>query len=193
VSLLKKRRYVSIDDAVFNSVAFKTLPAQAAKLWLDLRTQFNGRNNGRIVATLSKLRQRGWNSNDTLKRARDELVRRGLLRYTRRCGPNVFHRASMLAFTDLPIPDNEEEGVGASGATHDYKKWQPEPKPKKKRAHRETVFDDTVTRFTTEPAFGEQHAKTAPDSGDRENDSEPAPILGLGAISGHDHSLTASR
>src|SRR6185437_97266 len=89
----KKNRFIQITDTVYDSLAFKTLPAPAAKLWVDLRTQYKGFNNGRIVATLSRLRTRGWNSNDTLQRARDELVRRGLLRYTRRCGPNVFQRA----------------------------------------------------------------------------------------------------
>jgi hypothetical protein len=84
----KQAKFLKIDDTVFESVAFRTLSGPALKLWLDLRTQLNGYNNGRIVVTMSRLRKRHWNSNDTLQRARDELIRRGLLRYTRRCGPN---------------------------------------------------------------------------------------------------------
>ncbi|MDQ2946667.1 MAG: hypothetical protein M3Y27_12100 [Acidobacteriota bacterium] len=33
-------RYIKIPEALFDSVAFRTLPGSAAKLWLDLRTQY---------------------------------------------------------------------------------------------------------------------------------------------------------
>src|SRR5688572_25793952 len=98
----KAERWLQIGVTVFESEAFRTLPGRELKLWLDLRTQYFGNNNGRLLITLSAFARRGWKSTDQLLKARDELLRRGLIRRTKYSGPNAFHRATLYAFTDLP-------------------------------------------------------------------------------------------
>jgi len=186
-------RYIKIDDTLYNSVAFKTLSVPALKLWLDLRTQFNGSNNGTLVATLSRLRHRAWTSNSTLTRALRELVERGLLRYTRRSGRNVFHRASMFAFTDLPVPDNERHGIASSNATHDYVEWVPQQRHAKKRAHRDRVSNDPGARCDKTPSGGDQVMGTVPLDGEREIVPNPAPGLDLHPMKHSTRALTVSR
>ncbi|TMH27563.1 MAG: hypothetical protein E6H66_23190 [Betaproteobacteria bacterium] len=142
---------------------------------------------------MKKLQHRGWNSNSTLTRAIKELVQRKLLRYTKRCGPNVYHQASMFAFTDLPVPDNERHGIASSQPTHDYVKWVPTQTKKKNRAHSDTVSNDTATRCETSPLAGERDAGTVPCGGDPEEQWNPGPVLALQAINGANHTVTVSR
>jgi len=51
--------YIRIYDTVYNSIAFRTLPDGALKVWMDMRTQYKGWNNGSLMATLTVLKQRG--------------------------------------------------------------------------------------------------------------------------------------
>jgi len=161
-----QRRYVRIEDTVYQSIAFRTLPGGAAKLWIDMRTQYRGSNNGAIVATLSVLRQRGWNSTDKLVRATRELVTRGLIAYTRRSGQNQFHRASLFAFTDLDVAANERFGICGARASHLYLQWTPgtsfgQPEPAK-RAFRKQVQNHTRIRKASIPDSGERERETVP-------------------------------
>jgi hypothetical protein len=157
---LVRAHYVSIDEHVYNSVAFRTLPGGALKLWIDLRTAYRGFNNGLLMATRSVLARRGWNSNDKLTRATHELLRRGLIRYTRRCGQNVFHRASLFAFTDVPTVSDNKFGISGRAATNEYLHWQPgmsfDPDENKsvKSVHRETVENRTGNGCVTSPIGG---------------------------------------
>lgn len=118
-------RYIRITETVFESVAFRTLPGSAAKLWLDLRAQFYGSNNGQLMLTPKVVERRGWNSPVKLIRARDILLERGLIKYVRKCSPNQFHRASLFAFTDLEIQRSDANSIPGSQPTHDYVLWTP--------------------------------------------------------------------
>lgn len=90
-------RFLALPHTVMDSPAFLGLSAPAVRLLLDIARQFDGRNNGRLVACMSALKSRGWTSNDTLSRARRELEAAGLL-YQTRIGmrPN---RAAWFALT----------------------------------------------------------------------------------------------
>lgn len=120
-----QRRYLRIDDVVFNSEAFKTLPGGALKLWVDLRTQYRGSNNGDISAALSILKHRGWNSTSKLQRAMAELLERRLIDRTRagKAGPNKM--CSLFGFTDLAVARNEAKFIEGRQPTHAYATWQP--------------------------------------------------------------------
>ena len=118
--------HMRIGVNVYNSEAFRTLPSVALKLWIDLRTQNNGFNNGRICATLSALRKRGWNSNDVLYRALAELLDRGLLACTRRGKRGSARVANLYRFTDLDCPKDDRVGVEGKQPTLEFLKWQPE-------------------------------------------------------------------
>lgn len=167
-------RFLRITAGVYDSEAFRTLPGGALKLWLDVRTQFFGDNNGRLVITLSRLARRGWNSNSKLRRARDELIARGLIRCTKYCGRNVFHRASMYAFTDLDIARNDEQGVAGGAPSREYLAWTAAI-----CAHPQKVSNGTLKRCDTTPAEGERPTETAPAEGERKISRKPTPILVL--------------
>lgn len=120
------RRYVRIDDVVYQSEAFRTLPGGAMKLYIDLRTQLNGYNNGNVDATMSTLLKRGWTSPDTLHRALKELLGRGLIDRTRHGKPGPGRICSLFRFTDVATPKNEAKFVKGCPPTLEFKNWQPE-------------------------------------------------------------------
>lgn len=66
-------RFLALPHQVLDSAAFIGLSAPASRLLLDVGHQYMGSNNGKLLCTLSYLKRRGWNSNDTLARARTEL------------------------------------------------------------------------------------------------------------------------
>lgn len=119
----RSERYVKIDASVYGTPAFRTLPSGATKLYLDLRMQYNGFNNGRIVCTLSRLRERGWVSDGTLTKALWTLLDRGLLLRTRQGKPGPFRMCAYYAFADLPIAKDEEHGVRGANPSHEYASW----------------------------------------------------------------------
>ena len=126
-TIAKARRlansYVRINATMHSHPAVLTLPHPAFRLWFDLNVMWVGWNNGQLKITYSVMAKRGWTSHDTLDRARDELLRRGLIKLTKYCGPNVLHRASMYALSHLDVAASEEHGIVGSAATHDYRKW----------------------------------------------------------------------
>lgn len=76
-------RFLALPLTVLDSPAFLGLSAPAVRLLIDIARQYTGQNNGELLACMSKLKDRGWNSNDTLVRARRELEASGLLFQTR--------------------------------------------------------------------------------------------------------------
>ncbi len=59
------------------------LSGSAAKLLMDFACQYNGRNNGDLTNAFSVLKQRGWRSKTTIKRATEELLKADLIMQTR--------------------------------------------------------------------------------------------------------------
>jgi hypothetical protein len=172
-NLPNQERFLRIRAGVYQSEAFRTLPDPALKLWIDLRTQFYGHNNGQLIVTLRTLAPRGWKSNSKLQRARDELLRRGLIRRTKYCGPNVFHRASRYAFTDEHTAANDELGIAGTAPSHDYLRWT-----------RNTAIcgspqkgaNGTRKRIETAPSKGEHPSETIPAGGERLTRRKPSSI-----------------
>ena len=115
--------YVRIFASVHSHPSVLTLPHPAFRLWFELRAQWIGSNNGQLKIVYSMMARRGWKSHSTLERARDELLQRGLIKRTKYCGPNAFHRASLYALTDLDVVDSELDGIVGSAASHDYRHW----------------------------------------------------------------------
>jgi hypothetical protein len=94
-------RFVLLPHVVLDAPAFIGLSGSAVQLLIDMTRQFNGNNNGRILACLSVLSRRGWTSNATLTRARRELEDAGLILQTRTgTRPN---RATWYALTWLAL------------------------------------------------------------------------------------------
>ncbi|MVF24959.1 hypothetical protein EVC37_25700 [Methylocaldum sp. BRCS4] len=64
-----------IPHCVLNSPAYLTLSGNAVRLLYDLAMQFNGRNNGMLLASFKYLSEkRGWTSADQLNKSKKELL-----------------------------------------------------------------------------------------------------------------------
>lgn len=90
--------FVPLPTELVRGSAWRECSHPARSLLVDMATQFDGANNGRLVATLGRLKHLGWTSNDTLARAVRELERNGLVHCTRRGGKRT---ASLYAIPFL--------------------------------------------------------------------------------------------
>lgn len=94
--------FMRFPTEVLDSPKYRALSFKARALLLDLGAQFRGRNNGDLAAPWSWMKNRGWKSKDTLRRALLELLAAGMIEQTRQGG---LHCASLYAFTWLPIDE----------------------------------------------------------------------------------------
>jgi hypothetical protein len=68
--------------------SFGSLSANAAKLFIEVAIEYNGKNNGDLSATFNTLKMRGFKSKGTLDRALKELMNKGFIQKTRQGGKN---------------------------------------------------------------------------------------------------------
>ena len=89
--------FVAFPYSVLHSQSLVSLSAKAVKLLVDLASQYRGDNNGDLAAAWKLMRPRGWKSEDTLNKAKQELLASDLI-YEARKGrrPNV---CSLYAIT----------------------------------------------------------------------------------------------
>ena len=93
----ERGRFLALPHAVLTSAAYLSLSPHGIKLLIDLGAQYNGRNNGDLCAAWKLMRPRGWRSEETLAKAKKELLRTQLIVETRKgWRPN---RASLYALT----------------------------------------------------------------------------------------------
>lgn len=96
----KKRdggRFVAIPTCVLESNAWIDASPYAVKLLLDLLAQYRGNNNGDLCAAWKLMKRRGWRSEATLHKAKQELLALGLIAETRKgARPN---KASLYGVT----------------------------------------------------------------------------------------------
>lgn len=129
--------FLAIPHAVIDSTAFRSLSSHARALLIDVARQYNGRNNGWLVASRSHMAPLGWNSSDMLTKCTRELLQARLLHLTvmgRR--PN---RAAWYAVTWQKLDPNTGYDAGTAEAfvRSAYKLSDPLPvKPT-----REQLFD----------------------------------------------------
>lgn len=76
-------RFLKIPHNVLESDAFTSLSPRAVKMLIDISMQYNGNNNGDLIAAISHMKKRGWNSNDQIGKALSELRDKGLIVLTR--------------------------------------------------------------------------------------------------------------
>jgi len=123
-------QFLALPRPLLDSVAFTTLSPASVCILLAVGKQYTGGNNGRLIATPKWLSQYGFNSHDTIARARRELVEHGFLFQTvQGSRPN---RASWYALTwfDLDAHADYDYGTPAAfaAARGAYKRYQPEAK-----------------------------------------------------------------
>ena len=99
--------FLAIPHEVLRSGAYKSLSASAVKLLVDLGGQFTGSNNGDLCASMTMMKVKGWSSTATLHKAKQELLRAGLIEQTRQGGMNL--GPSLYAVTWKPIDACEDK------------------------------------------------------------------------------------
>ena len=120
-----KSFYITIPNQCLISENFASLSTKACKLFLDMAAQCKGYNNGDLCLTWSVMRKRGWKSQDTLNKAKDELLKKGWLIQTRYGGRN---RCALFAFSFIKIGDlGSKLDVGPTQVPpNDWRKWNPD-------------------------------------------------------------------
>lgn len=71
--------FIALPWSVLDSRAYGRLSHPARSLLLEIARQFVRDNNGRLLASGTYLRERGWNSSDVITRAKRELIDAGLI------------------------------------------------------------------------------------------------------------------
>ena len=114
--------FVSLPHGLLKHPSFATLTPRATKLLIDISTQYRGKNNGDLSATLKQMRQRGWNSSDQLQKAKNELINRGLILVSRQGGRN---KCSLYAITWQQIDEckGKLDIAPTQIAPHHWKRW----------------------------------------------------------------------
>ena len=89
-----------LPSPVFDTKEYAALRPGEVKLLLDLLMQFNGANNGDLVATWDTMSRRGWRSQRQMQERLHGLLRQGWVVVTRAGGRNL---PSLYALTWLAI------------------------------------------------------------------------------------------
>jgi hypothetical protein len=144
--------FIGIPRSVANSAAFITLPQLARALYVDLRRQFNGHNNGDICVADSVLTPYGW-AHTSIHKGLQAIIRHGLMVQTRQGGIASLSRiCSLYGFTDVPIMANPAKGIAGAAPSLEYRDFKAEPgrkrqrkKPEGSRGERESTSGDSMT------------------------------------------------
>lgn len=95
--------HVAIPFAVLNGAAYLGLNAHARMLLWDLAAQYRGDNNGDLCMAFKLMKPRGWKSEETLNKAKLDLLGARLIVETRKgARPN---KCSLFALTWYALDD----------------------------------------------------------------------------------------
>lgn len=118
----KGHSFLRLPHFLIESPEFEALSGAAVKLLVDIAKQFRGANNGDLSMGWQDMGKRGWNSQGTLHRAKEELLEAGFIVCTRHGGS---HRCALYAITWEPMDACEGKGleIGPSHkASHAWRK-----------------------------------------------------------------------
>ena len=96
--------FARMPHQVTDSVHYRGLSIKAKALLVDTNARYRGKNNGDFDFTLKTMKEWGWNSNDTISKAKNELLEKGFLVLTRQGGRNC---CNLYALTLWPIDECE--------------------------------------------------------------------------------------
>jgi len=95
--------HIGVPHCVLNGVAYLGLNAHARMLLWDLAAQYRGDNNGDMCAAWKLMHPRGWKSEETLSKAKRNLLEVGLIVETRKgARPN---KCGLFALTWYALDD----------------------------------------------------------------------------------------
>ncbi len=110
-------QYVKLSYRMLRSDAWRSLGGPAMKVYFELRTRFNGGNNGQLTLSLDEAKRLLKLGKATVGRALTELQAKGFIVMTKR-GQWYGRQATEYAVTDKPV-----KGLPATNA---WKHWRPE-------------------------------------------------------------------
>lgn len=113
--------FFKFPKSVLNCQNYLKLSHHARSLLLDFVQQYNGKNNGDLVAHFSYLKERGWRSKSTIKSRLDELIYYGFIVCVQQGGINCGskQRPNLYALTWLQI-----DKVGYSDGYYQDSEWK---------------------------------------------------------------------
>ena len=95
--------FITLPLSVLDGAAYLSLNAYARMLLFDLAAQYRGDNNGDLCAAWKLMHPRGWKSEETLNKAKRDLLEAGLIVETRKgARPN---KCSLFALTWYALDD----------------------------------------------------------------------------------------
>ena len=116
--------HVRVHWALMDSVAWQGLSLAERGLYLAIRRQLKGSNNGNIEATLGTLRHAGIKSSATLAKGLRAIMVAGFLAKTRQGGVAYGQRVCCLyRFTDEAVWEFPKLSIKAMHATNDWTKF----------------------------------------------------------------------
>ena len=86
---LPRGSFITVRKDILRHPNYHSLSHRAVRLLWDLYAQYNGNNNGDFSATYSVFKEKGWNSNSQLVKAREELIAKGWIVISRYGGLNM--------------------------------------------------------------------------------------------------------
>ena len=131
----KKAGYLLLYHFISASEQFGNLSAQATKLLMEIARRYRGHNNGDLAIPWSELQKRGWSSQWTVRRARDELVEAAFIVISKHGGNRKPH---LYAITFAPVSAETVkkkmlEIAATNAPTHAWKYQKPRIKTQKRR------------------------------------------------------------
>ena len=112
-------RFLPISYAMAQSAAFRSLNGPALKVWVELRSRFNGVNNGKLTLSLDEAARLLGIGKATAQRAFAELEEKGFIAMTRQ-GQWYGRLASEYAVTDKHLNGHLPANT--------WKQWRPKIK-----------------------------------------------------------------
>lgn len=112
-------QFVAVPYSMARSAAFRSLSGPALKVWMELRSRFNGRNNGELSLSLDEGARLLGMSKTTVGRAFTELKEKGFVVMTRR-GQWYGRLATTWAVTD--------RSHNGHLPTNAWRHWRPDTK-----------------------------------------------------------------
>ena len=119
-------QFLPIPYSMASSDAWRCLSGAAVKVYVELRSRYNGSNNGRLFLSLNDAARLLGIGKQTAMRAFDDLEEKGFIVMTKR--GNWYGRTA----TEWRVTDRSHDG---NHPTNDWKQWHA-PKPKNKTRFR---------------------------------------------------------
>ena len=118
--------FAGIPRAVMDSTEYRQLKGGTVKLLLELARQYRGNNNGDLTVAFSVLKERGFNSKQTIKNGISELLASGLVVETRSGRfQNPGGRCALYAITWQSIDECRGKGLEVAPTTTAPRSFSP--------------------------------------------------------------------